>query len=144
MKAIPWRQVPNVKREIPVTTKHVVFVSFLYVSILVGCNASPLWVKPGATEADLEAAMNECDQRYVASRFGLRDPQIRQDPMINPVRRLGKGLRVWPRIDALRNKGGNTGKKSFWLQAPVLLQLPFVTRSPLYFLQLLSYRCLLL
>ncbi len=66
-------------------------LSFILGLYLVGCASAPLWSKPGATEADLDAAMNECDQRYVAARFGVRDPIIREDPMINPVQRYGRG-----------------------------------------------------
>ena len=71
--------------------RNFVLLSFLFGLFVIGCDAAPLWVKPGATEADLEAAMNECAQRYVAARFGVRDPFIREDPMIKPVQRFGRG-----------------------------------------------------
>ncbi len=74
-------------------SRNLLLLSCILGLYLVGCaSAPPLWVKPGATEADLEAAMNECDQRYVASRLGIHDPYIQEDQAINPVRRRGRGV----------------------------------------------------
>jgi len=83
-----------------------ILLSFSLGLFLVGCGSvAPLWVKPGATEADLDAAMNYCDQRHMANRLGIRDPFFREDPVINPVRRRGGGAADLSRDLCLERQG---------------------------------------
>lgn len=87
-------------------SRNLLLLSCILGLYLVGCaSAPPLWGKPGTTEADLDAAMNECDQRHVASRLGIRDPFIREDPVFNPVRRYGGGASALARDLCLEKQG---------------------------------------
>ncbi len=87
-------------------SKNLLLLSFILGLYLIGCAAAPpLWVKPGTTEADLEAAMDQCDQRHVASRLGIHDPFIREDPLINPVRGYGRGASALARDLCLEKQG---------------------------------------
>ncbi len=49
--------------------------------------------------------MNECDQRHIASRLGIRDPFIREDPVFNPVRRYGGGASALAQDLCLEKQG---------------------------------------
>ncbi len=87
-------------------SRSLLLLSFILGLYLSGCaSAPPLWAKPGATEADLEAAMDYCDQRHMANRLGIRDPLFREDPVINPVRRRGGGAADLSRDLCLERQG---------------------------------------
>lgn len=97
-------------RGIPVKHRILLVLPFMLGLFLIGCEAVPLWVKPGATEADLEMAKSECQRRYVAGRFGFSDPVVLDDPFRKPVDRPGRGAWDMAQDRCLEEQGWEHGE----------------------------------